>query len=142
MGLDGNMWQCSKCKEYSFESDGRCYICYPKTTFLISPVRGVDQAQNKATVEMLERQGFKVHWPHRDTNQNDGVGLRICLDNLAAIKESEYVHVIWDGKSHGCLFDAGMAFALGKKIVPLNLPEETDHKSFQNMLRAHASRDI
>lgn len=82
-----------------------------------------------------------MHFPHRDTDQDDDVGLRICADNLEAIRQAEVIHIIWDGKSQGSLFDLGMAFALGKPLVVLSVPEPTEHKSFQNMMRAWAKRE-
>ena len=107
-------------------------------TFLICPVRGVSPEETRHIVDGLEKDGWEVHWPHRDTNQDDPVGLRICGDNRAAIEEAEAVHIVWDGKSQGSLFDLGMTFSLGKKIVPIELPEATEGKSFQNMVRAWA----
>lgn len=56
--------------------------------FLISPVRGVREEENKTIakyVENCERAGLKVYWPHRDTDQNDRIGLRLCYDNRAAM---------------------------------------------------------
>jgi nucleoside 2-deoxyribosyltransferase len=108
-------------------------------TFLICPVRGLSASAWQSHVAALEADGYEVHWPHRDTDQDDDIGLRICSDNLAAIRTSDVVHVIWDGKSQGCLFDLGMAFALGKRVIVVELPEPTDSKSFQNMVRAWAS---
>jgi nucleoside 2-deoxyribosyltransferase len=110
-----------------------------QSTFLICPVRGVSPDMTGAAVRTLEQKGYKVHWPHRDTNQNDSTGLQICRENLRAIKTATVIHVIWDGKSQGCLFDLGMAFALGKPVIPLQLPDETPDKSFQNMVRAWAN---
>lgn len=104
-------------------------------TFLICPVRGHDSNDTEEYVRALEDNGYDVHWPHRDTDQNDDIGFRICRDNLEAMKESDVVHVVWDGKSQGCLFDLGMAFALGKPVVSLSLPAATSSKSFQNMVR-------
>jgi nucleoside 2-deoxyribosyltransferase len=105
-------------------------------TFLISPVRGQSPDVWQAHVAALEAEGYEVHWPHRDTDQSDIVGLRICADNMKAIAAADVVHVIWDGQSQGCLFDLGIAFALGKKVVPIQLPEQTKGKSFQNVIRA------
>lgn len=107
-------------------------------SFLICPVRGMDPAAFGEVVGRLERDGFSVHWPPRDTNQDDPTGLRICRDNLAAISAADVIHVIWDGKSQGCLFDLGAAFALGKKVSPISLPAPTEGKSFQNMIQAWA----
>lgn len=107
-------------------------------SFLICPVRGVDPETQKAIVAGLEAAGFAVHWPPRDTNQDDSTGLRICRDNMAALAAADVVHVMWDGKSQGCLFDLGVAFALGKKVEPVSLPAPTEGKSFQNMVQAWA----
>lgn len=107
-------------------------------TFLICPVRGIDPETQREVVGSLEANGLLVHWPPRDTAQDDPTGLRICSDNLKAIRAADVVHVIWDGKSQGCLFDLGMAFALGKWVIPLDLPDFTDGKSFQNMVMAWA----
>lgn len=107
-------------------------------SFLICPVRGVDQDKTRHIVENLEKDGYDVHWPPRDTDQNDNIGLRICKDNKQAIIDADVVHMIWDGNSQGCLFDLGMAFALNKKIIPLSLPGKSNEKSFQNMVQAYS----
>lgn len=107
-------------------------------TFLICPVRGKAADTFAKAVRELEDAGYVVHWPPRDTDQNDGTGLRICSDNMKAITEADVVHVIWDGQSQGCLFDLGVAFALGKPVIPLDLPAATPGKSFQNMIQAWA----
>lgn len=106
-----------------------------KTTFLICPVRGVDKTETEGIVKDLEDKGTQVHWPPRDTNQDDPIGFDICTQNKQAIKDADEVHVVWDGKSQGCLFDLGMAFSMDKKITVVNIPEETSQKSFQNMMR-------
>lgn len=107
--------------------------------FLICPVRGVDPAVSADHVAKLEAAGVKVHWPPRDTDQNDTEGLRICRDNADAIAAADAVYVLWDGKSQGCLFDLGVAFALKKRVIPLDLPPPSEGKSFQNMVRAWAN---
>jgi nucleoside 2-deoxyribosyltransferase len=104
-------------------------------TFLICPVRGHEQGETESIVEKLESNGWRVHWPPRDTNQNDPTGFRICQDNRRAIADADAVHFIWNGESQGCLFDLGIAFALNKKIIPISMPAYTDSKSFQNMVR-------
>jgi len=103
--------------------------------FLICPVRGHSQSEFMDIVTGLENDGWKVHYPPRDTDQNDNTGLRICEDNRKAIEEADAVFVVWDGISQGCLFDLGMAFYANKKIIPLSLPPKTEGKSFQNMIR-------
>ena len=103
-------------------------------TFLICPVRGHDTTETENIVKKLENDGYSVHWPPRDTNQNDDTGYKICKQNLMAIMMSNVVHFVWNGESQGCLFDLGMAFALGKKVIPISMPDKTDGKSFQNMV--------
>lgn len=107
--------------------------------FLICPVREVTDREKVATEKYvlgLEMAGNKVHWPPRDTNQNDSVGLCICQDNRQAIEDADEVHIWWNDKSQGSLFDFGMAFALRKKIVLANphLVQSTSQKSFSNIL--------
>jgi len=114
--------------------------------FVICPIRNVDQTVVKDYVRGLEVLGYEVYYPARDTNQNDPSGLQICKDNFKALRDSDEVHIIWDGKSEGVLFDCGMTFALSclgfrKKIVPLDLPKLTDGKSFQNMIVAWSRED-
>ncbi|MDE1937942.1 MAG: nucleoside 2-deoxyribosyltransferase [Alphaproteobacteria bacterium] len=108
-------------------------------SYLICPVRGVDPATSEGFVRELEQSGYQVHWPPRDTNQVDAIGLRICRDNLEAIRNADVVHVIWNGESQGCLFDLGMTFALGKPVVVLELPPPSKERSFQNIVRAWQS---
>ena len=106
----------------------------PTKTFLICPIRGVSQNENELIVKQLECDGYEVYYPDRDTNQVDDTGLRICADNRDAISTRDVVHVIWDGKSQGVLFDLGMAFALKKKIIVVSIPENINGKSFQNII--------
>lgn len=107
--------------------------------FLISPVRKITEKTQNAISEWVratEAGGKRVYWPIRDTDQDDSTGLRICRDTLRAIEESGIIAVWWDETSEGRLFDFGMAFALGKPFLVVNLirPEPTDHKSYRNVL--------
>lgn len=107
--------------------------------FLICPVRGVTD-EEKIIIERyvlnMEKYGHSVYWPWRDTDQDDSIGLRICQDNRRAIEEADEVHVWWNEKSQGSIFDLGMAFALRKKIFLVNFcfVLSTPHKSFNNVL--------
>jgi nucleoside 2-deoxyribosyltransferase len=110
-----------------------------KRAFLICPVRGHDPKELESLVGELEKE-FVVHFPPRDTNQVDSTGFRICSDNLEAIQKADIVLIFWDGKSQGGLFDAGMAFALGKKIKIISVPDLLGSKSFQDMFTEWESR--
>lgn len=107
--------------------------------FLICPVRGLSSEERTSIqiyVNILESAGHKIHWPPRDTDQDDPVGLRILHDNTQAIADSEEVHIWWNTDSRGSLFDLGVTFALKKKLVLAN-PESvlpTEGKSFNNVL--------
>ena len=103
-----------------------------KKLFLICPVRNAKHDYT-SVVEALE-QKYEVHWPKRDTNQQDTTGLRICKDNRQAIKDADVVGVIWDGESQGALFDLGMTFVLEKKILIVQLPPLLGRKSFQDIV--------
>ena len=85
--------------------------------FVIHPVRNLSPEWRDGLtkyVETLEERGHEVYFPIRDTEQNDRTGLNICCQNRKAIQEADEVHIAWDGKSQGCLFDLGMAFAFEK----------------------------
>ena len=105
-----------------------------KKAFLICPVRGHSPEETEEVVNDLEAKGYDVHWPHRDTNQDDTAGLDICKQNRNAINQADCVFIVWDGKSTGSLFDLGMAFAMKKTLHIIKLPELTEGKSFQNMM--------
>jgi hypothetical protein len=114
-----------------------------KKIFVICPVRSVSEQVRKTLhdyVLALERGGALVHWPFRDTNQNDPIGLNICKENRGAIRHADEIHIWFDATSQGSLFDIGMTFAFlansEKKIVLINREEviPTAGKSFPNVL--------
>jgi len=111
----------------------------PKTKiFIICPVRDLTDGERlkiQSHIQYLEEtEESLVYYPPRDTNQDDTIGLRICQDNFEAIKNSNEVHVFWNEKSKGSLFDLGMAFALNRTIKLMNCISPTEHKSFNNVL--------
>lgn len=90
--------------------------------YIICPVRKLSPKWRDgllAYTHSLERQGHEVHLPFRDTNQNDRTGFAICQNHAGNMANADEVHVAYDGKSEGWLFDLGMAFALGKVIHPI-----------------------
>lgn len=95
------------------------------------PVRGADHSLAAIYAEDLERNGHRVHYPPRDAPQDDPTGQVICETHRAAMLAADEVHVIWDVNSKGSHFDLGMAYALGKRIVPVHaLQPDTDGKSY------------
>jgi len=111
-----------------------------KKIFLICPVRNATAEQKEKMEEYIKQQeqlGNKVYYPARDTNQFDDTGgWRICSDNKRAIREADEVHIFWDDKSVGSIFDLGVAFAFNKKLIVVN-PEAintSNTKSFHNVI--------
>lgn len=120
-----------------------------------------EQEAIKKWVNMMENHDCKVHWPPRDTNQIDPIGLRICEDHAKEILKNKTTMVWWDEESKGSHFDFGMSFmlaVLGKMLrngeltlkelgellngrygrliltVDSKKPKRTPHKSFNNVL--------
>jgi hypothetical protein len=92
-------------------------------------------SETEDLVRRLEGDGWEVHWPPRDTDQEDETGYRICWDNRRAIERADVVFVVWDGQSKGSLFDLGMAFAMEKPIRVVEMPPQTEQRSLQNVAR-------
>lgn len=121
-----------------------------KRVFFICVVRQASEAEvelQKQYVKSLEAAGYKVHWPHRDTKQDDPTGLHIIKTNRAGIVKADEVHVWWkhrpDGssESEGSVFDFGMTwmamlFAPEKKIIIANphMVNPPPHKSYTTVL--------
>lgn len=105
--------------------------------FLICPVRNATDEQKQVMqdhITGLEKAGITVYYPARDTNQSDPTGYQICSDNLKGIIDADEVHIFYDPKSTGSLFDLGMTFALKKPLRIVNEIEPTEGKSFSNMI--------
>lgn len=106
--------------------------------FLISPVRQVtpeEREQIREYVTGLEKEGHSVHWPERDTPQDDPVGNIICDFNRQKILDANEIHLFYNPNSTGSLFDLGIAWSAHKKLVLANQVEPTDgRKSFNNLL--------
>ena len=84
-----------------------------KSVFLICPIRNASEEAKEAArayVAGLEASGYRVHWPLRDTPQDDPVGLRICGNNGRALLAADEVHFWYDPGSQGSIFDLGMLF--------------------------------
>lgn len=115
--------------------------------FLICPVAKATKKINaKITqyVRGLEEKGHSVHWPTRDTEQDDPTGgVEINRTNFRAILKSDEVHVWYAETSSGSKFDMGGLFMLiemlgvTKRVVIANEAEIEDapNKSFFQVLK-------
>jgi nucleoside 2-deoxyribosyltransferase len=65
--------------------------------------------------DALKAMGHSVRVPALDSHPNlDSYG--VCAYNRGMMMWADAVHIIWDGRSTGTIFDMGMAFALRKKV--------------------------
>ena|SRR3989344_2916588 len=99
----------------------------PADVYLIHPVENLTEEERRfldSYVESIERRGYKVHYPIRDVDQNDSSGgVRIMKEHRVAMGTTREVHVYWNPKSRGSVFDLGMGFYAEKPIVLVN-PDE------------------
>jgi len=65
--------------------------------------------------EKLRAEGHEVYVPGVQTKQ-DTDEFTIASANRAAMSKADEVRIIWDGTSHGVIFDLGMAFAMKKPL--------------------------
>ena len=112
-----------------------------KRIFIITPVREITEDEKQfldTYIAQLESQGYKVHFPPRDTEQTDIVGLDICTANREAIRRATEIQIYWNAKSAGSKFDFGMVFMAEKPITLINRDAvlQTPYKSFENVLLA------
>lgn len=100
-----------------------------KRIYLICPVRNVSPSIKVILdnyVATKESQGDKVHYPHRDVNQNDETGLGILLAHRTALEESDWVHAYWMPCSEGSVGDLNMALVARKPFMIINKNEVYD----------------
>jgi len=92
--------------------------------------------------QKLREEGNEVYIPIENTDQ-DGSRHNIIKMNLDGIKWCDEVHVIWDGKSSGSVFDLGTAYALKKstKIVKADRQGEK-HKSWTRFVYDYRGKYI
>jgi len=104
--------------------------------YIICSVRNGTPLEVSEFVGRLEEQGWEVHFPPRDVNQEDPSGYAICTSHRAALERSDCVYVFWDVNSKGSHFDLGMAFALRKKVVLVrSYSLDCLEKSYEKVLR-------
>jgi len=80
----------------------------------------------------LASEGNEVRTPAFDNLSNlDDYG--VCLHNRSLMEWCDRVHIIWDCRSTGTIFDFGMAFALRKPITI----EYLESKTWQGVMRKY-----
>ena len=85
----------------------------------------------------LESKGHKVNIPAFDNLKHlDDIG--VCEYNLGLIKKADEIHVFWDQRSVGTIFDFGMCFALRKKIKIIYMETKTFRGLMEKYERKYA----
>jgi hypothetical protein len=111
---------------------------HPQHAHFICPVRNVTEAQQRDIDEYaqhLMRKGYTVHNPRYATDQDDPTGYKICMDHLESMKKADMIYLFWDVKSMGSHFDLGMAFALGKPMILVELyAPDSENKSYVKVI--------
>jgi len=83
----------------------------------------------------LKRKDHAVKIPALDDKKGlDELG--VCEYNRDMIMWADEVHIIWDRRSTGTIFDFGMCFALRKPIKIVYLEEKT----FEGVMRKYEQR--
>jgi len=80
----------------------------------------------------LEKEDNDIRIPAFDDHEElDELG--VCKYNRELIKWADEVHIIWDRRSMGTIFDFGMAFALEKPIKIIYL----EPKTFEGVMKKY-----
>ena len=96
------------------------------------------QSRMKDHVLKLKMEGNEVGLPCFDDGDHiivkefgeDNLELGICLYNRDLIKWADEVHLFWDQRSMGTIFDLGMCIALDKPIKAIYI----EPKTFKNVI--------
>ena len=87
--------------------------------------------------EQLEKEGNEVCIPAFDDHPElDDLG--VCLFNREKIEWADRIHLIWDRRSTGTIFDFGMCFMARKPLVI----EYLEPKTFENVMRKYSDQSI
>ncbi|MFW6225557.1 MAG: hypothetical protein ACOC3V_01195 [bacterium] len=125
-----------------------------KKIFIICPVTTATIKERNDLIKYvneLESMDYIVHYPYRDTPQNE-IDLNINRINTKKIKTSDEVHIYYKPKSKGIHFDLGNLFSLKEshknwilslilrtfgiknpKVLLINKPNNNNN-SYSNML--------
>ena len=102
-----------------------------KRILIIGSAQYIDKF--KEHKKALEREGHQVFIPAFDSHPElDDLG--VCEHNRALMEKCDEVHIIWDQRSVGTIFDFGMAFALRKPIKIIYL----EPKTFTGVMKKYA----
>ncbi len=87
---------------------------------------GTTSYQDKMKIHkaQLEKDGHEVFIPAFDSHPDlDDLG--VCKFNRGLIEKADEIHMFWDQRSSGTVFDFGMVFALRKPFKIIYMEEKT-----------------
>ena len=79
-------------------------------------IKMIDHRANLINLYQSLKQPIEVKLPVLDENTDDLNELGICTKNREMIEWADEVHVLWDGRSQGTIFDLGMCLAFKKPV--------------------------
>lgn len=85
-------------------------------------------------LSLLER-GHDARMPYFDDDIPHDA-LELCERNRELIEWADEIHVFWDNRSVGFIFDMGMIFMARKPIVI----EHIEHKTLEQVIRGYAKQ--
>lgn len=89
--------------------------------YFAAPMGDEYNKRNEKFVGKLEKLGFKIYFPQRDTRQEQSAR-RIFMLNMYALKRADAVIVVLSN-TRGIYLETGYAKALGKKLIGLMVEE-------------------
>lgn len=92
------------------------------TITIIASTQYEDKILNHAA--KMQSEGHNVLIPAFDDHK-DFDELDVCRYNQGLIEKADEVHILWDNRSVGVVFNFGMAFALKKPVKLIYLESKT-----------------
>jgi len=90
--------------------------------------------------EELRAKGHEVRIPAFDDHPQFDE-LQMCEYNRSCIEWADEVHMIWDARSIGTVFDMGMVFALRKPLKIVYIEPKTLVNVFRKYAESEANHD-
>ncbi len=86
-----------------------------KKIFLICPVKKATDKElslMKKYISDMESRGYIVHYPARDTHQDDTIGYKIATENSVANGDAMHIAICYAEETTGSYFDLGVSYYL------------------------------
>ena len=111
--------------------------------YILCPVRKMTDDEKEIVEKYIDEMSkeFEVH-SYKNVEQNCKTGSSIVLAHQKALEECDEVHVFWNCESTGSHFDLGMAYALGKTIIFVELFKDNEGKSYYKALNEILYGDV